>query len=152
MEKEIKQNVADETTSQSEFELKHIAFLLKLLRIFIMAAFSTSTESQIYAAANLIRRSSSIQEDDTTDNTYIQNQVQEGSRFKELQKLIAGPIGEEIIEQIDYKAIQAKLLTVISQVLRKSKMIFEDKLIVENALSLWVGCILHKNELLNDFY
>jgi hypothetical protein len=43
MEKEIKQ--ADEITSHSEFELKHIAFLLKLLRIFIMAAFSTSTES-----------------------------------------------------------------------------------------------------------
>lgn len=31
-------------------------------------------------------------------------------------------------------------------------MTFEDKLIVENALSLWVGCVLHKNELLNDFY
>jgi hypothetical protein len=31
-------------------------------------------------------------------------------------------------------------------------MIFEDKLIVENTLSLMVGCILHKNELLNDFY
>jgi signal transduction histidine kinase len=27
-----------------------------------------------------------------------------------------------------------------------------DKLIVENTLSLMVGCILHKNELLNDFY
>jgi hypothetical protein len=26
-------------------------------------------------------------------------------------------------------------------------MIFEDKLIVENTLSLMVGCILHKNEL-----
>ena len=31
-------------------------------------------------------------------------------------------------------------------------MIFEDKLIVENALSLWVSSILHKNELINDFY
>ena len=31
-------------------------------------------------------------------------------------------------------------------------MTFEDKLIIENALSLWVGCILHNNELLNDFY
>jgi hypothetical protein len=31
-------------------------------------------------------------------------------------------------------------------------MIFEDKLIVENTLSLMVGCILHKNELLNNFY
>ena len=31
-------------------------------------------------------------------------------------------------------------------------MIFEDKLIIENALSLWVGCILHNNKLINEFY
>jgi hypothetical protein len=31
-------------------------------------------------------------------------------------------------------------------------MTFEEKLIIENALSLWVGCILHKKDLLNDFY
>jgi len=31
-------------------------------------------------------------------------------------------------------------------------MIFEDKLIIENALSLLVGCVLHKNELLDDLY
>ena len=30
-------------------------------------------------------------------------------------------------------------------------MIFEDKLIIENALSLWVGCVLHRNELFNEF-
>lgn len=31
------------------------------------------------------------------DNEYIETQVKEGSRFKELQKLLTGPIGEEII-------------------------------------------------------
>ena len=31
-------------------------------------------------------------------------------------------------------------------------MIFEDKLIIENALSLWLVCVLHKPSLLNDFY
>jgi hypothetical protein len=62
MEKEIK--TTDETTSHSEFELKHIAFLLKLLRIFIMAAFSTSNEASVYQASELIRRSSSVQEDE----------------------------------------------------------------------------------------
>lgn len=46
------------------FELKHVAFLLKLLRIFLMAAFSTSTESQVYSVASLVRRSSSFTEDD----------------------------------------------------------------------------------------
>lgn len=44
-------------------------------------------------------------------------------------------------------------MSLIAQVLSKQEnMIFEDKLIVENTLSLMVGCILHKNELLNDFY
>lgn len=75
----------------SQFKLKHIAFLLKLLRIFIMAAFSTSNESQVYAVANLVRRSSV----DESENR--QNDQAEGSRFKELQKLLSGPIGEEII-------------------------------------------------------
>lgn len=44
MDKQILTNTS-EGDSHSDFELKHIAFLLKLLRIFIMAAFSTSQES-----------------------------------------------------------------------------------------------------------
>jgi hypothetical protein len=44
---------------KSLFELKHIAFLLKLLRIFIMTAFSTSEkESSIFESASLVRKSS----------------------------------------------------------------------------------------------
>jgi hypothetical protein len=31
-------------------------------------------------------------------------------------------------------------------------MIFEDKLIIENALSLWVGCVQYRKELLTEFY
>ena len=36
---------ADNSQFDETFELKHVAFLLKLLRIFLMAAFSTSNES-----------------------------------------------------------------------------------------------------------
>lgn len=43
MEMDVKTH--DDHTPQSQFELKHIAFLLKLLRIFIMAAFSTGKEA-----------------------------------------------------------------------------------------------------------
>lgn len=71
----------------------------------------------------------------------------------QLQKLLQGPISEHIISNIDYKALLYKIMSLIAQVLSKREnMIFEDKLIVENTLSLMVGCILHKNELLNDFY
>lgn len=48
-------------TGHSQFELKHVAFLLKLLRIFIMAAFSTSSLDS-YAAVTLVRRSSALPE------------------------------------------------------------------------------------------
>ena len=30
-------------------------------------------------------------------------------------------------------------------------MTLEDKFIVENAMALWTGCVLHKNELFRDF-
>lgn len=43
-------------------------------------------------------------------------------------------------------------MKIMAEILVKDKMIFEDKLIIENALSLWVGCILHNNSLFNDFY
>ena len=39
----------------------------------------------------------------------------------------------------------------MATVLQKEKMIFEDKLIIDNALNLWVGCLLHMNNLWNDF-
>jgi hypothetical protein len=59
-----------------------------------------------------------------------------------------GPIGEEIISQINYKELQQRILKLIKQILDARKdsddMTFEEKLIIENALSLWVGCILHK--------
>lgn len=62
MEKEIK--LSDETLStNAHFELKHIAFLLKLLRIFIMAAFSTAADASVFDQAILARRSSNVDDD-----------------------------------------------------------------------------------------
>ena len=43
-------------------------------------------------------------------------------------------------------------MIIISQILTKKDLIYEDKLIIENALSLWAGCLLHKPVLINDFY
>ena len=60
-------------------------------------------------------------------------------------------MGKQIIEQINYKELQGKILETITKILLKDKIIFEDKLIVENALSLWVGCVLHMNNLWSDF-
>jgi hypothetical protein len=43
------------------------------------------------------------------------------------------------------------VLTVATQALKKGKLLFEDKLIIENALNLWVGCLLHRKELFQEF-
>jgi hypothetical protein len=40
---------------------------------------------------------------------------------------------------------------VISQVIKKPKLLFEERLIVESALNLWVGCLLHRSELFQEF-
>ena len=63
------------------FELKYLAFVLSLLRTFIMAAFSTN-DSDVYQVAVLARRASQREED--------QNEIQgeavteESSNFKQL--------------------------------------------------------------------
>lgn len=55
------------STSEGLFDLKHMAFLIKLLRIFLMAAFSTSAESSIYDATLLItRKGSALSPEDST--------------------------------------------------------------------------------------
>jgi len=59
MTKEVSLQEGKNEELKSLFELKHIAFLLKLLRIFIMAAFSASEkESSIFESASLVRKSS----------------------------------------------------------------------------------------------
>ena len=67
MEKDIQRS--NQTSFNQIFELKHVAFLLKILRIFLMAAFSTSNEQTVYSVASLVRRSSSIHEDDKLDTS-----------------------------------------------------------------------------------
>ena len=129
-------------------ELKYVAFMLRLLRTFIMAAFSTR-DADAYQAATMARRSSSVRTEEGESSEV--RPPAEGSSFKQLQGLLAGPVGVEIVELVDYPALQRQVLLVTSQVLKKDKLRFEDKLIIENALSLWVGCLLHRNELFAEF-
>jgi len=121
------------------FKLKHLTFMLKTIRIYVMAAFSCSDPSAYSTVAH------AGQHEDGGSN------AGEGSRFKELQKLMEGGVGSRIVEGIDHRALQKQVLSLISKTLQKEVQIFEDRLIIENALSLWVGCLLHKKELINDF-
>lgn len=102
---------------KESLDLKYVAFMLRLLRTFIMAAFSTS-DADTYKVATLARRSSSTKdgEQGETDGEAV---VQEGSSFKQLQNLLAGPTGLEIVELVDYSALQRQVLRLTSQVLQK---------------------------------
>lgn len=121
------------------FDLKYMAFMLHLLRTLTAAAFST-TDPDAFEGAELARRLS-----ETGNETKDKGDARspgEASSFKELQSLCVGPIGQEILESIDYGLLQSKCLSITHQALSKPRMIFEDRLVVEYALSLWAGCLL----------
>lgn len=123
----------------------------------MLAALSIGDQAEVYQAVKLSRRSSSMREEndestadpsttaakDPADQT---NENDEGQRFKQLQQLLDGPLGLEIIDAIDHVKIQEKSLSVISQIIQKDSFTLEEKLIVENALNLWIGCLLHKQD------
>jgi len=60
-------------------------------------------------------------------------------------------LGLEIIDAIDHAKIQEKSLSVISQIIQKDSFTLEEKTIVENALNLWIGCLLHKSDIFEQF-
>jgi hypothetical protein len=62
-----------------------------------MAAFSTNTQDK-EASAIFIRRPSQVEEEASPNDI-------ETSRFAQLQSLLEGPLGEEIIEGIDYRQL-----------------------------------------------
>lgn len=82
MSKDLKSSAEVSSAKSNDwFELKHMAFLLKLLRIFILAAFSTSAESSsTFAGSSLVRRSSTNPESDDTSKA-LEPAASEGSRF-----------------------------------------------------------------------
>lgn len=88
--------------------------MLKVVRKFLMAAFST-TDVSVYEIGKLARRSSSTY-DEATAETDASKKTQEA-----LQKTLEGPLAEEIIESIDYSKLQTKILSMIVQVLQKKE-------------------------------
>jgi len=135
--------------------------MLYLLRTFLMAAYSTN-DADAFEVADLVRRTSGANRIDMVDQQEVGEDEQAepgtmgevegvGESFKQLSKLLEGPLGAEVLGSVDYPALQKKILAVVDQVLQKDVLVFEDKLIVDNALNLWVGCLLHKSGLVKAF-
>ena len=55
------------------------------------------------------------------------------------------------MESINFEQVFDKVLELLSVMLSKTNMIFEDKVIIENALSILVGTLLYKKECYSKF-
>ena len=63
-----------------------------------------------------------------------------------------GETGNLVLNQMDYEGLQSRIIEVISHTLaKKDSMVFEDKVIIDNSLNLWVGCLQHHIDLFDVF-
>lgn len=66
--------------------------------------------------------------------------------------MISGEVGMELLEGIDHKNLQSKLIKTIQLCIeKKENMKFEDVQIIKNSFSLWICLMAYNVELFNDF-
>jgi len=65
---------------------------------------------------------------------------------------LKGDLGERMLKVIDFNQLQIIVLQSIASLVNKEEMDFDEKKIVENSLSLWLGCILHNPKILDNFF
>ena len=93
----------------------------------------------------MVRKSSSLADEGST-NTSVTS-VKEEKELEKLSNLIKGAPSAEILYNTDFELVVKKMLDLIANVLLKKELILEDKLIVENCLSILLGSILYQTEL-----
>jgi len=69
-----------------------------------------------------------------------------------LASQLKGDIGDKMLKVIDFNQLQIIVLQSIASLISKEDMDFDEKKIVENSLSLWLGCILHNPKILDNFF
>lgn len=144
VEKLLTLNISEEAT-RSIAELKDISFFVTLSKVFITAALSATTNN-VSSAMTLVRKQSSIQDDDLDDVDMKEETKDSSDIFQEIMK--EGTTSQEIILNTDFDSLVNKLLELSSALIVSLNFSIEHKVIVENALSLIVGAILNRPELL----
>lgn len=119
-------------------QVKDISFLSTLSKVFFTAAFGTLEGNNII---QMVRRSSSLADEGA------QASVKEEKELEQLSNLIKGAPSAEILYETDFELVVKKMLEFIANVLAKKEFILEDKLIVENCLTILLGSILYQPEL-----
>jgi hypothetical protein len=73
-------------------------------------------------------------------------------KIEQLAAQLKGELGTNMLKVIDFDQLQISVLQSIATLIEKDDMDFDEKKIVENSLSLWLGCILHNNKIAENFF
>lgn len=129
-------------TFGEQASLKDLAFLMTLLRVFLQAGFDAQG-GDIGQAISMVRRSSSIQEENDP-------KMQKGAS-EQFSKLMNSAEGQEIMLDTNFEQLFDRVMQLLVTACSKQSLIYEDKLIIENALSIMTGTLLYKPELYPKF-
>lgn len=131
-------------TFNEQASLKNLAFLSTLIRVFLQAGFQTQ-EGGISQAIQLVRKSSSIADENDLHN--------DGTRTEDDQfvKLMKSTEGQEVMLNTDFEKLFDKVMQILATILAKPGLIFEDKILIENALSILVGILLYRKNIYTRF-
>lgn len=73
--------------------------------------------------------------------------------FKEfVNEILQYNLTENIMKSIDFGELISKLIAIIGMTINQNEYESEDKNIIDCAIELWVGCLMHKNELMQAVY
>ena len=64
---------------------------------------------------------------------------------------MGSPEGQDIMLNTDFEQLLAKTLELLTTIISKTSLILEDKIIIENAISIMMGTMLFKKELFANF-
>jgi len=86
--------------------------------------------------------------------SHISNQQSDvvDKKIEQLTSQLKGDLGNEMLKVIDFSELQIIVLQSIASLISGDEMDFDDKKIIENSLSLWLGCVLHNNKILDNFF
>lgn len=73
-------------------------------------------------------------------------------KIEQLASQLKGEIGDKMLHVIDFDQLQIIVLQSIASLIEKDEIDFDEKKIIENSLSLWLGCVLHKPKILDNFF
>lgn len=121
--------------SETKYVLKILSALIRIIKIYLAAAFSAQSES-LHDVVSLVRRTSS-QAGEKEEKGVIE--------FEELVSQLRGSAAQELLMVVNFSKLQRVLLRTLGTVVEGRKdMNFEERSIIESGLGLWVHCVLFK--------